>query len=290
MAKIVKNEAPSPLRYPGGKSKSLSKILPKVYVPYKEFREPFVGGGSVFLTAMQRINPNAKYVINDLNHDLYCFWNALKENKSELIAAIQVIKDTYMDGKKLFEYFTVENQIRTDFEKAVRFFVMNRITFSGTTDSGGLSDEAFRKRFTQTSIDRLKPLPKMLEKVTIRFGDYEPLLFEPGDGVFIFLDPPYFSATKSRLYGKNGDLHASFDHKRFASNMKKCQHKWLITYDDSKEIRELFKAPGIFLYDWRVQYGMTNAGGGKAEKGKELFIANYKLKTRDQTKIVQFKD
>ncbi len=289
MAKRIKNETSTPLRYPGGKSKSLNKILPNIYRPYEEFREPFVGGGSVFLVAMQRLNSKAKYIINDLNHDLYCFWKQLQTNNSELILAIQHIRNEYTDGEKLFEHYKV-NQGKTDLEKAIRFFVMNRITFSGTTDSGGLSKESFHKRFTQSSIDRLKHIPKLLEKIEIRYGDYEPLLFEPGNKVFIFLNPPYFSATKSRLYGKNGNLHAIFDHERFADNMKKCPHKWLITYDDSKEIRDLFAAPKIFVYEWKAQYGMTNAGGGKAEKGKELFITNYKLKARDQTKIVQFQD
>ena len=39
----------TPLRYPGGKSRALSKLFQ--YIPdlkgYKEFREPFLGGGSV---------------------------------------------------------------------------------------------------------------------------------------------------------------------------------------------------------------------------------------------------
>lgn len=289
MVKTSKKEISSPLRYPGGKSKFLTKILPNIYVPYKEFREPFVGGGSVFLASMQRINPKSKYIINDLNYDLYCFWKELQSNSSELISTIQQIKDKYTDGKKLFEHFN-QNQGTTDYEKAIRFFVMNRITFSGTTDSGGLSEEAFKKRFTQSSIDRLRLLPKLIKNVDIRFGDYEPIISEPGKDVFIFLDPPYYSAMKSRLYGKNGHLHATFDHERFSQQIKKIKHKWLITYDDSEEIRRLFNSPGIFLYEWQAQYGMTNAGGGKAEKGKELFITNYKLKNADQKKIIQFKE
>ena len=38
----------SPLRYPGGKSRALKQILPLIPVNISEFREPFVGGGSVF--------------------------------------------------------------------------------------------------------------------------------------------------------------------------------------------------------------------------------------------------
>ncbi|MBX0310482.1 MAG: DNA adenine methylase, partial [Sulfurihydrogenibium sp.] len=99
--------------------------------------------------------------------------------------------------------------------------------------------------------------------------------FEDGEDVFIFLDPPYYSTIKSKLYGKNGDLHLNFDHERFASNMKKCQHLWLITYDDCIEIRELFSF--AYIYPWELQYGMNNYRQGNAKKGKELFIANYRL-------------
>ncbi|MFX0198237.1 MAG: DNA adenine methylase [Candidatus Hodarchaeota archaeon] len=286
MKSPAKREITSPLRYPGGKSKSLHKIMPNIYSLYKEFREPFVGGGSVFLAAMQRINPKALYKINDLNYDVYCFWKELKENGIVLISEIQKIKNKYNNGKELFQFLTSSKKERTDLERAIRFFILNRITFSGTTDSGGYSEQAFLKRFTKSSIQRLKPLPRLLEKVIIKHGDYEKLLFEPNKDVFIFLDPPYFSAAKSKLYGKNGDLHTSFDHERFANNVEKCRHKWLITYDDCQEIRDLFSFADI--YEWKAQYGMNNVSKKKAEKGRELFVTNYELKLKTQMKISQF--
>jgi DNA adenine methylase len=86
-----------------------------------------------------------------------------------------------------------------------------------------------------------------------------------------FLDSPYYSATKSRLYGKNGNLHINFDHEKFAKNIKQCSHKWLITYDDSPKIRERFKFARIHRF--KLQYGVHN----KAVKGKGLIITNYEL-------------
>ncbi len=62
----------SPLRYPGGKSKALEQILPLI-PHFEEFREPFVGGGSVFL-ALKQLYPDRKYWINDLYFELYKFW------------------------------------------------------------------------------------------------------------------------------------------------------------------------------------------------------------------------
>jgi DNA adenine methylase len=173
-------------------------------------------------------------------------------------------------------------------ERGVRFFVLNRITFSGTADSGGFSEQAFHKRFTDSSIQRLKPLSKLLRNVVVEFGDYEKLLLEPGNRVFVFLDPPYLSAMKSRLYGKNGDLHTSFDHERFADSMKKCAHKWLITYDDSQEVRDLFSFDDLCFYKWKAQYGMTNVSKKESKKGRELLIANYQLEFLKQKKMTQF--
>ncbi len=155
----------------------------------------------------------------------------------------------------------------------MRFFILNRITFSGTVESGGYSQQAFEKRFTDSSIERLQNLGKALEFVTITNLDYQSVIDQSGDDVFIFLDPPYLSATKSKLYGKKGDLHTAFDHERFADAMQKSCHKWLITYDDSSEIRRLFDFANII--EWDLQYGMNNYKQAKAAKGKELMIKNY---------------
>ncbi len=269
--KIIK----SPLRYPGGKSKAIKTILPLIPKSYKEFREPMVGGGSVFLSAKQKLNPKAKYTINDLNYDLYCFWESAKNNINEFVGRVQYIKNTTSNGRKLFEKLANNNENLTILERAVRFFILNRITFSGTVDSGGYSEQSFKNRFTQSSIDRLALLSQVLFDVDILHGDYTNHLFEDGEDVFIFLDPPYLSATKSRLYGKNGSLHTSFNHKEFAENMKKCKHKWLITLDNTPEIWDMFSFANI--YEWKLQYGMNNYKQKSIKKGKELFITNYKI-------------
>jgi DNA adenine methylase len=264
----------SPLRYPGGKSKALRQILPHVPTQIKEYREPFIGGGSVFLAIKQIFGQHInKYGINDLNFDLYCFWKYAQEEIERLTDAVTAIKQHQTDGRELFANLTKEGLELDEFQRAVRFFVLNRITFSGTVESGGYSQQAFEKRFTDSSIDRLKTLGTMLANTTITNGDYQQLIEQPGENVFIFLDPPYLSATKSKLYGKKGDLHTSFDHQRFAEVMENCSHKWLITYDDSEEIRKLFSFAQII--EWDLQYGMNNYKQDKASKGKELMIKNY---------------
>lgn len=264
----------SPLRYPGGKSRAIKQILRHVPARIDEYREPFVGGGSVFLAVKclfgRRIS---RYVINDLNADLVYFWRAAQRTINDLAHGVQAFKDDYADGRELWRFLHTDGNMSSEMERAVRYFVLNRITFSGVVDSGGYSQYAYERRFTQSSIGRLWRLESILRDVEIHCDDYESLLLDKGDNVFIFLDPPYWSATQSRLYGKNGELHTSFDHERFADNMRRCQHKWLITYDDSPVIRDLFSFANIS--EWTLQYGMNNYMQGKAEKGRELFIRNY---------------
>lgn len=261
----------SPLRYPGGKSKAIKKILPRIPSSFSEYREPFLGGGSVFI-AVRKCHPNATYKINDLNQDLCCFWNGVKNDVDDLISEIVKIKTRFKDGKRLYEKFASDDP-QDDFHKAVRFYVLNRITYSGTVDSGGYSSQAFTRRFTFSNIRKLRPLSDLLRGVTITNESYESMILEDGKDVFIYLDPPYWRSRKSKLYGKNGDLHKSFDHRQFAEKMKKCRHRWLITYDDSDLIRQFFAFANVFT--WKMHYGMSNVNRSKVRRGKELFITNF---------------
>ncbi|MDR0644158.1 MAG: DNA adenine methylase [Treponema sp.] len=262
------------MRYPGGKSRAIKTILPLLPKNFSEFREPFVGGGSVFLAAKQKNGNNTEFIINDLNYDLYCFWKEAKNNNAALYNETVKIKKNAKDGRVLFDYYR-ENKDYTDLERAVRFFVLNRITFSGTVDAGGYSEKAFYGRFTDSSIERIKPLQEMLQNVSIYNKSYEDIIYADGENVFIFLDPPYYRQASSRLYGKKGVLHTSFDHEKFAQDMKNCKSNWLITLDNTEKIKMLFDF--AYIYEWELQYGMNNYKQGKADVGKELFISNYRL-------------
>lgn len=268
----------SPLRYPGGKSKALDQILPLIPRDFSEFREPFVGGGSVFLALKQRY-PTRKFWINDLNHDLYSFWLYTQTKGDALANEIASVKRTRTDGKALFKELVALNGSLSEFDQAVRFFVLNRISFSGTVDSGGFSQKAFEQRFTDSSIQRLLNIGALLGDVKITNNDYNEALQADGDNVFIFLDPPYVSATKSRLYGKNGYLHTTFNHRRFAEDARNSPHHWLITYDDCPEIRRNFEFANIM--EWNLQYGMNNYKQTSAAKGKELFISNFNFEPKE---------
>lgn len=266
-----------PLRYPGGKTRVVSKIFPMV-PNFKEYREPMIGGGSVFLTLREKY-PDRNFWINDLYNDLFSFWNAFKETPEEIVKEAIKIKQLDKSGKEIFRELSVINYELTNFERGLRFYVLNRISFSGLVHTGGYSEESFQKRFTEKSIQRITQTCDLLKGVRITNFSYETLLKEPGDEVFIYLDPPYYGNTESKLYGFKGILHTTFDHNKLREELKRSDFSWLLTYDDSDFVRDLYSFANI--YKGQVSYGMNNVGKlKKATHGNELFICNYDLKDK----------
>jgi len=261
----------SPLRYPGGKSRAVEKIAALI-APFDEFREPFVGGGSVFIHLKQKF-PRKNFWINDIYTNLAVFWQEIQNNSDSVIRQIWDWKSNFQNGKEIHKFLRENKSEFNRIEQAAAFFVFNRITFSGTTEAGGFSIQAFEKRFTDSSIERLEKMPEVLQDVKITNLDYEKVISADGENVFLFLDPPYFSATSSALYGKNGNLHKTFDHERFAETLRRCPHRWLLTYDDSPYVRELFSFANVA--DWNLMYGMRNITENSSQKATELFISNY---------------
>jgi len=260
----------TPLRYPGGKSRLVKQILAMAPEEYSEYREPFLGGGSV-LFAVHNSKPSIVKKAGDSFQPLYTFWNACKTEPKELYHQVFFGKKLLI-GKYLWERCkkTVSDMSpeMRDVDRAAAYFTLNRITFSGLTLSGGYSKASHASRFNISHIDRLNDAHAVMKDVDLRHADYTELLHEPGNNVWIFLDPPY-DIKSDNLYGKAGDGHKGFDHVKFAEECRKCKHKWLVTYNDNENIRELFKWANI--KEVPVKYSMNSTAKNKVE----LFITNY---------------
>jgi DNA adenine methylase len=271
---LVSRNFRSPLRYPGGKQRAIDQIARLLPSKVAEYREPMVGGGSVYFYA-KTMGIADTYWINDQFAELYHFWQTVKDAGKciQLMKQLEDLRLSFKSADEIKSYFMdVRNERPEDAcRQAFLFFFFNRVTFSGTTRAGGFSKSASLGRFTQSSIQRLSTLPDALDGTKITNGDFQPLIESPGKDVFVFLDPPYYKASK--LYGRNGELH-QFDHERLASLLRHTQHRFLITYDDCSEIRGLYKWATI--REWQLQYGMNNCNEKNLSKiGSELFISNY---------------
>ncbi|WLT38237.1 DNA adenine methylase [Synechocystis sp. B12] len=285
---------PSPLRYPGGKQKDiplLAGILEQFerHNEIKEYREPFLGGGSMLLYSIANLSAK-KYWGNDAYPLLIDFWQETQENVEELCELIKSLKEPYHGPTKRsqewtefrIKYFQKLNKLPNDrLHNAARFFILNRSTASGTTESGGMTPLAYCKRFTDSSIERLHNLKGYFNR-NVKFTnlDYSKLLSGRKKGVFIFLDPPYLTAEKSALYGESGKLHKGFEHQLLAERLRKCPHNWLMTIDNSPEINELYSWANIISFYWKKPYSMTNINSNKSIKdsGKlELLISSFEI-------------
>jgi DNA adenine methylase len=179
----------SPLRYPGGKSRAVDLI--STLVPnFDEFREPFLGGGSVFMYLKQKF-PDKKFWVNDLHYSLFKFWEMCQHDVSAVIEKVYEWRNQFKEGKDLHRFLTDNISQFDDLETGAAFFIFNRITFSGTSESGGYSEQAYHGRFTESSIHRLKQFGKVISNTTITNIDFQEVIEADGENVFLFLDPPY---------------------------------------------------------------------------------------------------
>jgi len=265
----------SPLRYPGGKSRAIP-FLSRFIRPCSELREVFFGGGSFSFYVAANF-PEVRLQASDLNFELYCFWQQLGSNPAALVQEIEKIYHQWKpggEGKALFHTILSRRDTDlSDLQRAADFFVLNRISFSGVVDSSGYSHASFEGRFTQSAIRRLKQAAEVAAGISFYCEDFSYLINQPGEDVLLFLDPPYYNATASRLYGKNGLLHLRFDHEGLYRSLLRTKHHWLLTYDNSPFIRERYK--DFYCLPWSLQYGMTNS---QSEHGNELLISNYDIR------------
>jgi|TARA_B100002019_G_scaffold201189_1_gene174361 DNA adenine methylase len=275
----------TPLRYPGGKSKAI-KTLSKWYPKnISEYREPFIGGGSIAID-ITKSNPDISVWINDLYVPLYNFWIQLRDRGEELSERVREEKQNTLDegdkdkvtakAKNLFNKYKEEIDTYDDFEKAVAFFVMNKCSFSGLTENSTFSQTASNSNFSLVGADKLKEFSKLIKNWKITNVDYSEVMSTDGsDDTFVFLDPPY--DIKDFLYGKNREMHRSFDHELFAENVFKCKHKFMITYNLNDRLTTLYE--DYNLKEWKLRYSMAHRGDkGTDENVKtELLITNYNI-------------
>ena len=83
------NALKSPLRYPGGKTRAIKTLDPWV-TDFAEWREPFLGGGSMSIH-MSKKYPDKPIWVNDLYVPLYNFWTVLQKDGDNLSDAILAI-------------------------------------------------------------------------------------------------------------------------------------------------------------------------------------------------------
>ena len=270
----------TPLRYPGGKSRALSKLFQ--FIPdlkdYTEFREPFLGGGSVAIEIGKRY-PHIDIWVNDLYEPLYNFWKVLQSDGQKLRDILIQLKQRHSDpgsAKQLFldakDYLA--KPVGNSIDRAVSFYVVNKCSFSGLTENSAFSKQASESNFSVNGIEKLPEYSLMIKKWKITNLSYERMLSDE-EGTYIYLDPPY--EIKSNLYGRKGVMHKGFNHDEFATICDKSTSPILISYNSSQLIRDRFD--GWTAAEFAHTYTMRSTGCYNKEQAsrKELVLMNYEV-------------
>ena len=158
---MSKKSLKTPLRYPGGKSRACTKMgqfFPNLR-EYVEYREPFLGGGSVAIH-VSKLYPHLKITVNDLYEPLINFWLNLQMFGDELSSEIKKLKLAHPNpdsAKGLFieSKDIINDSTKKDIERAVAFYIVNKCSFAGLTESSSFSKQASDSNFSLRGIEKL---------------------------------------------------------------------------------------------------------------------------------------
>lgn len=267
----------TPLRYPGGKSRAITKIsqfFPDL-TDFKEFREPFLGGGSVALWVTKQY-PHLDIWVNDLYEPLANFWSMLRTNSDEMTVSLTNYKTTHPDHDTARELFEEAKQTLADnkkdkLNKAIAFYIVNKCSFSGLSEASSFSKQASDSNFSMRGIEKLPEYAEIIRNWRITNVSYELLL--GGTGSFVYLDPPY--DIGSNLYGKKGGMQKYFHHTNFSKACSEADHHLLVSYNSSNLNTRRFNGWKAVEYDHTYTMRSTAEYTTAQKNRKELVLTNF---------------
>jgi len=268
----------TPLRYPGGKSRACEKMGP--YFPdlrnYDEFREPFLGGGSVAIYITKKY-PNLDIWVNDLYEPLVNFWQQLQifgPDLKDKLVDLKTASNTPELARELFlkAKEQINDQSLPSIDRAVAFYIVNKCSFSGLTESSSFSRQASISNFSLRGIEKLPAYSTLIANWRITNYSYD-YLMDGNKGAFMYLDPPY--DIKDNLYGCKGSMHKGFDHDKFAADCDSNDMDQLVSYNSDQLVKDRFTNWNAAEFD--LTYTMRSVGEYMREQKqrKELLLFNY---------------
>ena len=296
----------TPVSRVGNKSSILHILYAVFPMKYGRFIDVFGGSGSVLL-GKPEIHPFEVY--NDFDKNLVNLFRCMKErtmatvrelgfcnlNSREDFNAIrkffeqrEELTDEYLREELLLTELTFPplqanelKELRTritkdhDVRRAAMFLKLLRYSYSSSCKSFASQPFDIRKLF-----GLIKELENRMANVVVENQDFETLIkhYDRPDS-FFYADPPYFSSEGMYEVGFGWD-----DHVRLRDTLKGIKGKFLLSYNDCPEIRELYD--GFSLLDFSRTHAMVQRYEAGREF-KELLIGNYDLYERQRNRPLQ---
>lgn len=237
----------SPLRYPGGKWRIrgfFERVIQLNSLSRPQYVEPYAGGASLALSLLFREQVSEIH-LNDLDPAIHAFWHSiLVHNRDflQLLAETPVTPDEWSKQRAIY----AQGLIAGKFELGFATFFLNRTNRSGILNAGmigGKNQNGLWKldaRFNRLELHRrIERIGRFRNRIHLSCEDAIEFLrnrrFSRKN--LIFLDPPYFLAGR-HLYLST---YKPGDHAAVSEYILGLKAPWIVSYDDVREIRELYK-------------------------------------------------
>lgn len=268
---------PSPLRYPGGKTKLYKYVKSLIEINGligETYIEPFAGGAGLALKLL--MNHDVKrIVINDFDPAIYAFWFCVLNHADQMcqfVNSVPLTVDAWNKQRNI--YINQHNYTQLEIAQAVLF--LNRTNVSGVITGGVIGGRnqtgkyKIDARFNRDDLVRkIKTISDLADKIDLYNLDAVDFLQNElchYYKVFINFDPPYV-VKGGQLY-KNA--FTKNDHKKLRNEIAKCNRKWIVTYDVCELVSNAyskFRGSTIDIY--------YSANGAK--KAKEYIFFSHNL-------------
>lgn len=241
----------------GGKKLLRKKIIEQIPEGYDRYIEVFGGAGWVLFAEERNVQLE---VYNDVNGNLVNLFRCVKYHPDALQKELEWI---LMSREQFFDCVKHNDQSGlTDIQRASRFYCLIKMSFGTDLRSFGV-----RSRNMQKTIEYLQEVSKRLNKVVIENVDFERLIKTyDRPGALFYLDPPYYEAEK--YYP---DRFQPEDHARLKNVLSSIKGKFVLSYNDCTEIRELYKE--FIMIEVERQDNLVTKSNSR--RYKELIIKNF---------------
>jgi len=290
------------VKWAGGKTQILTRLREK-YPPQLggkilRYCEPFLGGGAVFFDVISHYNLQ-EVLINDINAELINAYIQIKNQPKAIIKELQALENLYLplnheDRKKvyyekreLFNYLKSNSDEAVNLEKATLFIYLNKTCFNGLfrVNKKGLFNVPMGDYKTPVICDKknLYEVSLLLQKVTIKCGDYKDCLSFADKNTFFYIDPPYRPLSETSHFTSYAET--SFNDKEqtalgnFVDKLHAIGAKVVVSNSDPKNSNkqdlffdELYKSYSIKRI---AAKRMINCNGNCRGNISELLISNY---------------
>lgn len=267
------------VKWVGGKRQLLDAIngaAPKRGVAF--YVEPFVGGAAVLLDRQP-----AKARINDYNPELINVYKVVRDDPETLVEIL-----TEHEAKDAKEYFyKVRSWDRTgvidslsDTERAARIIYLNKTCFNGLfrVNSAGQLNVPYGRYKHPNIVNAvgINALHRYFKDndIEITCGDYADALVGLGEGVFVYLDPPYMPISAgSSFTGYTDDGFDYDEQKRLRDEcikLKRRGAKFLESNSDCQEIRDLYDGHGFHIETVKAKRSINSRSDRRGEINEVL--------------------